>query len=364
MKKIFLCIPTLAAAGAEKFVTDLACNIDKSQFDVTVITTNRWTTDTSFYKRLTSEGISIIDVSADNYWKEFCNIRSAIKKHRPEIVHTNIGAAFHMLLPVWLEGKKITHYYTVHSIANYDLGGLKKKIMKIALKRKKIIAVAIGDTVKKTVCDEYGISTEQVPCIYNGVDTSAFMPKEKYCEDDVCRFISVGSLIEIKNHKMIIDAFNMVRKKYDNVKLTIVGDGVLFDSLKQQVVDLGLENDVELTGNRSDVGALLAESDVYCSASTIEGLPISILEAMSTGLPIIATPAGGVVDIVRDDVNGYIVPHGDLEAMADRMMLFARDKTAVETIGRASRTEALKYDEKLCAKGYEELYNSSKNREN
>jgi glycosyltransferase involved in cell wall biosynthesis len=245
MVKVFICIPTLVKAGAERFVTELASKIDKREVDVSVVVTNHLDKNTAFYNQLNKVGIDVFDVSDKSYFKEFVKIRNLLKEYKPEIVHTNVGSALHMLIPTWMQGRKVKHIFTAHSMGYRIFSGFKKKIMQIAFKTRIVIPVAICDTVKKSICESYNLAESMVPCVYNGVDTTKFAPKEQYCADGITRFVSVGTLYELKNHSMLIEAFNIVRKKCDNVKLTIVGGGVLYGDLMQQIKNLNLENSFE-----------------------------------------------------------------------------------------------------------------------
>lgn len=94
---------------------------------------------------------------------------------------------------------------------------------------------------------------------------------------------------------------------------------------------------------------------MYCCTSKVEGLPISVLEAMACGLPIISTPAGGVVDIVKDGENGFIVNSND-KIIAKKMNELAKNKSLIKNMGNKSRELVMKYDIIKCAEGYEELY--------
>ena len=360
MKTVLICIPMLNNAGAQRFVTELAINLDRQRFRAIVVTTSRSLPESEFHRQLVDGGIEVKDVSDGNYLKEIKNIRALLKQYSPDIVHSNIGSALHVLVPVWMQGKKTVHIFTAHSMGYRIFTGAKKKLMQFAFKTCKIIPVGICDTVKKSICESYGLSEDKVPCVYNGVDTEKFTPKESYCKDGLVNFISVGTLYGLKNHSMLIDAFSIVRKSAENVKLTIVGGGELHSALDEQIRALGLEGDVMLVGDRPNVADYLSSADVYCCPSKVEGLPITVLEAMSVGLPIITTPAGGVVDIVKDGENGYIVPHNDAKAMAEKMLLLASSINIIEEKGKSSRKEALQYDEKLCVKGYEIIYDTYK----
>ena len=357
--KVLIFIPMLNSGGAQRFVTELALGMDRERFDVMVATTTGALPDAAFHKQLTEQGIRVRDVSDRKYGKEFRKIRALLKEFRPDVVHSNVGSALHVLLPVLAEGKRVTHYFTSHSMGYRIFAGAKKRLMQFFFRRGAVVPVAICDTVKKSLCDAYGLRESQVPCVYNGVDTKKFPPKGTYCADGTVHFVSVGTLYGLKNHAALIDAFSEVKKVRGNTRLTIVGGGPLFDTLQAQIERLGLADSVTLTGDQPDVGVYLGAADVYCCPSKVEGLPITVLEAMSTGLSVVTTPAGGVVDIVREGVNGFIVPHGDVAAMAEKMVALAGDRATLEAMGRASREESLRYDITLCVNGYQALYEAA-----
>ena len=348
-------------AGAQRFVTELALNLDKKNYKAVVVTTTKELPESEFHRQLVAGGIEVRDVSDSNYLKEIRNVIELLKEYRPDIVHSNVGSALHVLFPVLMWANKTTHIFTAHSMGYRIFKGAKKKLMQFAFKTRKVVPVAICDTVKKSICESYGLSDDKVPCVYNGVDTAKFKAKEEYCADGIVRFISVGTLYALKNHSMLIEAFARVKKENDNVRLTIVGGGELHGTLNEQVRSFGLEDYVELVGDRPNVADYLSASDVYVCPSKVEGLPITVLEAMSVGLPIVTTPAGGVVDIVKDGENGYIVPHSDVNAMAKKMLLFVESKSRVIEMSKKSRAKALEFDVMKCAKGYEKLYYRLKN---
>lgn len=355
MKKIMICIPTLASAGAERFATELACNIDRERFEPIIMVTTRLDENSAFYKKLLSKNVKIYDFGNCGYKNKIWKIRNVIRKEKPSIIHTNVGAALHMLLPIFLSFTNAKHLFTTHSMGYRIFNGYKKKIMQFCFRIKIVIPVAICDTVKQSLVEAYGLKSENIECVYNGVDTDLFHPLETKREDSNTVFVSTGTLYHIKNHKLLIDAFSIVHKNNPNTTLRIIGDGELRNDLIAQVKSLNLENSVKFEGNQSDVARYLNMSDVYCCTSKVEGLPIAVLEAMACGLPVITTPAGGVVDIVKDGVNGFVVKASS-ELLADKMNLIATDLQLLRKMGKKSRELAIEHDIKECVKEYETLY--------
>ncbi|WP_089718440.1 glycosyltransferase [Candidatus Entotheonella palauensis] len=154
--------------------------------------------------------------------------------------------------------------------------------------------------------------------------------------------ISVGSLTPQKGFTDLLEAFALLRQTHPAAVLAIAGDGNLRDHLNTRVHQLQLEDHVRLLGPRHDVPALLAASDVYVSSSHWEGLPVSILEAMATGLPIVATHVGDIPHLVPAD-SGILVPPKQPEALAQALSPLCDDASRRHTYGAAGRAHVAQH---------------------
>ncbi|MCA6073421.1 glycosyltransferase family 4 protein [Fulvivirga sedimenti] len=125
--------------------------------------------------------------------------------------------------------------------------------------------------------------------------------------DENTIFINIGGLVPEKNHLYLIDVFNAIRSDYPNARLWLVGDGKQRKAIEEHIAALSLEQYVKLWGNRKDAISLLKASDVMIMPSLIEGLPGVILEAMSCGIPVIATDVGGIGEVVLDRKTGILI---------------------------------------------------------
>jgi glycosyltransferase involved in cell wall biosynthesis len=152
--------------------------------------------------------------------------------------------------------------------------------------------------------------------------------------------ISVGRLSRQKAFADLITAFTTVRQKYPTAVLVIVGGGQTRAELVAQIQSLGLEGHVFLLGFRNDVPALLAASDLFVSSSHWEGIPIAILEAMSAGLPVVATEVGDVPLIVNE-ASGFIVPPAQPMRLADAITTLLADPDQRRKMGAAARLHVL-----------------------
>jgi glycosyltransferase involved in cell wall biosynthesis len=166
----------------------------------------------------------------------------------------------------------------------------------------------------------------------------------------------VGRLHPDKNQGLLIDAFALGPARIEGTHLILAGDGDLREQLTRQVATTGLKGRVHLLGLRDDIPDLLGASDAYVFASNHEGSPLSVMEAMAAGLPIIGTAVGGVSDLVPDDSTGILVPPGDPEALANAMRKVRVDSGLRASMARASAQRAAAFDIAQTAEAYAELY--------
>lgn len=356
LKKVVLFIPSLRSAGAEKFVTDLALNIDKSKFEVIVAVT-KYFEETAFLELLRFHDIPVIDLCGNNLMASVLKIERFFRRERPEIIHANLSSILYVI-PFCAMYKTNKKFFTFHSVAGRAAANsrIKKRIYQFAFDRLGFVPVAICDYVKASIIQEYHIPEGSIPCIYNGVDTERFTPGQIKNKDGAIRFISTGALYHIKNHKLMIEAFKMAEKIIPEIELTILGEGELREGLEKQIAAYGLANKVHLPGIQKDVSDYLQKSHIFILSSNVEGLPISVLEAMSCGLPVITTAAGGVIDIIKNNENGIVVPIGDAEALHLAMIRLITEDQTRENMGELARTYAKKYDIHRCVEKYVQLY--------
>lgn len=148
---------------------------------------------------------------------------------------------------------------------------------------------------------------------------------------------TVGRLQPVKDQATLIRAFSRVHGQMPDTALAIVGDGALRPELEQIAVDEGVAQAVRFLGDRSDVARLLQGMDVFVLSSISEGYSIALLEACAAGLPIVATAVGGNAEIVREGINGTLVPSGDPVALAASLSDLLRLPVRAQSMGMAGR---------------------------
>ena len=147
----------------------------------------------------------------------------------------------------------------------------------------------------------------------------------------------VGVLREEKGHLYLVEAVNILSKKHKNIRLLVIGDGLLCDTLKKLVNRLGIDKRVSFLGWRLDIPRLLKAMDIFVLPSTSEGLGISLLEAMYSEVPVVATNVEGIPEIIQDGVNGLLVPPRNSALLAEaieRLILDREYATKLATKGR------------------------------
>lgn len=263
-----------------------------------------------------------------------------LKKRKIDIIHSHLfGAVSGAALPARLSS--IPHIGTLHD--TYTIAEKKG--------RAKLLSVAsrLGSRLV-TVSDEMRVYLEglskfpagAIEVIHNGVSLERYKPVDPAFREslgvkrDEVVFTCVGRLVEIKNHAMLIEAFAEAAKDA-NLRLLIVGDGPEKDNCARLITEKGIAGKATLLGHRDDIPMITGISDCFVLASRSEGLSCSIIEAMASGLPVVATNVGGNPELIAEGKSGYLVPVDDCGAMAQRMKALAQDEAKRKAFGKESR---------------------------
>ncbi len=194
--------------------------------------------------------------------------------------------------------------------------------------------IAISNYVKKSASKVFGVSPNEIQVVYNGVDTSKF--KRRVIEKtDVVEFIYVGRLFSSKGIQVLIEAFSHI-ENLSPLHMTIVGAGPQQKELEDQVKALGLSNKVLFLGSRMDVPELLLKADYFVHpAIWNEGFGITLIEAMSAGLPCIAFKRGAIPEIIDNNRNGYVIEKIDARLLAETLVKCVEDRKTDKYVAMA-----------------------------
>jgi len=224
--------------------------------------------------------------------------------------------------------------------------------------------VAVAEPHGRYLAAYEGCSAAKIHVVPNGVDVERFRPRPPNrtlrAEFDLALGAPVVGIVAAlraeKNHALFLRAAAVVQRSLPEARFLIVGDGPQRGELEVLADSLAVGRAVRFLGTRSDVPEVLSLIDVLALSSHIEANPVSILEAMAAGKPVVATRVGSIDTVVEDGRSGYLVPPGSEEQLAGRLIELLRDRSRAAAFGRSGRQYVLEHAsiEQMVA-GYEEL---------
>ncbi|MFK7829100.1 MAG: glycosyltransferase [Congregibacter sp.] len=261
-------------------------------------------------------------------------LRQVIKQEKIDVVHThNMGPHLYGALAARVSGRPVIH--TKHG-RNYPSRRKKVFLNRVAtLFTQRIIAVSRDS---ERVCREVeGVSSAKLCTILNGIDADRFIPRpasgtlrsELGIAEDTPVVAIVARLSRIKNHPLLFESIQELKTRGVKLALCVVGDGPQNTSLRELVDEMQLQTHVYFMGARNQVENLYPEFDVFVLSSRSEGISLTLLEAMSCELPIVATRVGGNPEVVEDGVTGAIVGEDAVE-IADALQHLVLGEAAPE----------------------------------
>lgn len=356
--KVMQIIPELALAGAEIMVENLTEKLFENGYDVSVV--SLFSYHSPITERLENKKIPVfyLDKKQGFDIKVIFRLYKLFKQERPDIIHTHRYIMPYAMIAAILS-KVPVKIHTIHNVAEYETGARQRKINKLFYKYFNIVPISISPIVKRTVEREYKLSSNQVPMIYNGIDLSKCIPKKDYkVQDNKLRILHIGRFSEQKNHIGLIESFKVVNDLAPNTELKLIGTGKLENQIKDKVKELGLENSVEFLGLKSDVYTYLHQADIFVLPSHWEGMPITLIEALSSGLPIVASNVGGIPDIIIDNKTGVIVDVNKKE-IAEGILKLVNSSELREKLGRAALKDSIRFSSTNMTNQYLDIYRKS-----
>jgi glycosyltransferase involved in cell wall biosynthesis len=192
-----------------------------------------------------------------------------------------------------------------------------------------------------------GIPADKMDVVPNGLDISRFecdrraarerLVAEFTLRQDACLFGIVAQLRPRKHHDLLFRAVRAAADQEPAIHLLVIGDGTERGRLHTLKTDLNLDLQVTMAGYRQDISEILAGLDGFVLPSSLEGSPVSLMEAMAAGLPVIAAAAGGVAELVTHAVTGILVEPGNEAALTHALLTLARDAALRSELGTAAR---------------------------
>ena len=353
--KILQVIPYFCFGGAETMCENLTYGLIALGHQVTVV--SLYQEHTPISERMEAAGVKIryLDKKLGLDLSMVPKLRAIMKEEQPDVVHTHLDVIKYAVAAAKLAGiKKCVH--TVHNVAEKEAEGiLQKLINKTYFRLGWSVPVALSPQVRISIAQFYDMDISKVPMIFNGVDLSRCQPKKQYAVGDTVKFLHIGRFNEQKNHVGLLHGFQMVLACYPNCTLDLIGDGELREEMEQKVQTLGLSGHVRFLGSQSNVYPYLHQADIFLLPSLYEGMPMTIIEAMGTGLPIVASWVGGVPDMIQNRESGLLV-ECDPYALCGACAELIDDETLRRTLGENARQESQRFSAQYMAEQYSFLY--------
>lgn len=346
MKKILHLIETSGPGGAEKMLISLVEHLDKNQYRSVICLLKDGWLNTQLQRRGFETFIVPQPHSIDFGW--LLKLKTRIKNMGIHLMHAHEFAmnTYASLLSV-ITGVPVIA--TVHG-KNYYWERWWRRLAYRFVSRQTTM-VAVSEDIKKFLMQKCGIKNDRIIVVHNGIDLDLYRPegeKREWTRRELCIrngqpvVGTIGNLYPVKGHTYLLKAIAIVKIMFPTVRLLIAGRGRMLGKLLNESQTLGIQDHVIFLGFREDTASLLQAIDLFVLPSISEGLPLSVLEAMACGKPVIATNVGGLPEVVVDGQSGFLVSSENPESLAKRMMLLLGYKSLSDQFGRVGRARVEK----------------------
>jgi len=329
---------------------------------------------TDFAKRLKRNDVDVYEINKrpGNDLNAFFQLYKLLRKIKPDIVHSRNHPTTEIPFIAKLAGvRAVVHGEHGRDVHDIDGSNKKYRLLKRLVNPFVDHYICVSKDLSGWLENDIGIHGDKITQIYNGVDSIKFSPPEDKTEirkklgikESSCIFGTVGRLEKIKGHIFLVEGFNKHLGKLSDhntsCQLIIIGKGGEKDACQEIIESSGIQDVVSLPGAMDNVNEWLRCIDVFVLPSLGEGISNTILESMSTGLPVIATYVGGNPELVNDGETGVLVEPQNAESLASAMLKYAENTSLRAQHGTAARQEVdKKYSMEAMVKQYLHVYQS------
>ncbi|WP_341325132.1 TIGR03088 family PEP-CTERM/XrtA system glycosyltransferase [Methylotuvimicrobium sp. KM2] len=365
-------IYSLGVGGLENGLVNLINRMPSDRYRHVIICLKN---STDFKNRLQRKDVEIYELNKreGQDWQSFVKMYRLLKQIKPAIVHTRNLAAIEYQVPALLAGVK-HRVHGEHGWDVFDPDGSNKKYRLLRRMLGLIIDrfIPLSGHLDNYLREKVGIPDSKIRRICNGVDTERFQPARPKVVVGDCpwpdaekRLIigTVGRMHGVKDQMTLARAFVELLKRHSESKnavgLVMIGEGPLRTEVRQLLVENDLLDQAWLPGERSDVAELMRGFDVFVLPSQAEGISNTILEAMASGLPVIATRVGGNPELVEHGKTGFLVERQNPSELAGRLSDYIGDSKLCIEHGSKGRERALQaFSIDAMVKNYLSVYDS------
>ena len=326
-----------------------------------------------FRQRITRADTEVFALhrSKTGVWNMRKKLFQLCRRLQPEVVHSRNLSGLDALAPARFAGVR----HCVHGEHGWDVGDLDGRRWRPAMLRRLHSPlvdryIVVSKELERYLVGRVGIAAARISQIYNGVDTERFSPRPgkpanalpaEFGERDTLVIGTVGRIQPVKDQATLLKAFaELVRNHVHlrvRLRLAIIGDGPLLGDLQQRSEELGIAELTWLPGAIGNIPDALRGFDVFVLPSLSEGISNTVLEAMASGIPVVATAAGGNLELVGDGYCGRLFPPGDIAMLARLLGDYVADPSLRRAHGAAARRVAVeRFSLDTMVAKYEEIY--------
>jgi glycosyltransferase involved in cell wall biosynthesis len=303
--------------------------------------------------------IDIVDETRLNFFQIKKRFHEILMKFNPDIVHTHrLKENILGYLSSRKAGQGIPLVCTQHGLDEPELH-LKWKLLSRAnryiLSRHFKNIVAVSEDIRIALSESYGFPSEKLIVIHNGTET----PEEIQPDGGSHPFTigSAGRFFPVKDYPFFVEVAAEINQVSKDICFELAGEGPEFENISERIMRRGLQDVFRLKGFMENMSEFYKGLDLYINTSLHEGFPMSVLEAMSHGLPVVAPKEGGIKEVVIDGLQGFLIEGRDPKQFAQKCLAIFQDQNLRQSMGTASKEKVIgEYSIKTMAGKYYDLY--------
>lgn len=347
-------VNSLEIGGAERMVVDLSMGLQRQGHTVSVVCLR---TAGPLASLLQESKIEVLALEKGEGFslKAAGTLSAFLKRREIDVVHTHNPLTHHYGVIAGRRAGVPVVVNTFHGPSNLTGFGRTQAIFEISSLFSDRIVACCG-AVETHLRRITSLAKRRLSVIPNGISVEKFTQVPARAQDGEFVFGMVGRLVPVKDHAGLLKAFAEAQRQEPASRLELLGDGPLYNTLREQAMALGIEDRVVFHRSSLDVAQFLCRLDAFVLSSLSEGLPLSLLEAMAAGLPVVATSVGAVPELVEASHCGWMCPPGQPAMLAGELLNCLRSKGRHER-GAAGRGYVTEHHSVMAmTAGYERLF--------
>jgi glycosyltransferase involved in cell wall biosynthesis len=353
--KVLRIIGRLNVGGPSIHVVNLTARLNPARYQSLLVAGRENEAEGSMLEFALSHGVRPVVIQemvtafnlAPRDARALAKLHRLIRREKPHIVHTHTAkAGFLGRLAAQMAGVPVIvhtfHGHVLHgyygSVKNQVLRGLERSLARFTDR-----LITVSEEVKRELVGYAIADPAKIEVIPLGFDLEPFLNsrtlrgefrRELGLGDEIKLVGIVGRIFPIKNHQLFLEAAARIAAANPEARFVVVGDGPLRPALERQAIDRRIADRVLFTGWRRDLPRIYADLDVLTVSSDNEGTPVSAIEAMAAGCPVVATRVGGLPDLIAENETGFLVPTRDPDALANAILRLLGDSATAQAFGR------------------------------